>query len=68
MSEATCWNCRGTLDDVTRLCPKHAAASDLLAACKYALQFVREYDPDLKLHPSLREKLTSSISKAEAKP
>lgn len=39
----------------------------LLAACKYAKQFIDEYDPDLQLHPSLRSKLSQAIDAAEGK-
>lgn len=37
----------------------------LLEACKYAKQFIDEYDPNLELHPSLRLKLSQAIAAAE---
>lgn len=37
-------------------------ADDLRAACRYALQFLDEYDVDRKIHPSLRKKLVAALA------
>jgi hypothetical protein len=41
-----------------------AAAPELLAACRYALRFLEEYDVNNELHPSLKSKLKAAIAKA----
>jgi hypothetical protein len=45
-----------------------SASPDLLAACRYALQFLDEYDTGHELHPSLRRTLAAAVAKATPPP